>query len=243
MKMKFEKNLGTLYLIPSTLGSDNIETYWPTRNSDIVSTLDGFIVENQRTARRFLRSVGYSKSFDEVKLHVLNKYTKPEEIETFLQMCIEGNNMGLISEAGCPCIADPGQVVVNMAHEKGINVYPLVGPSSIMLALMSSGFNGQNFAFVGYLPIDKKERAHRLKQLESISRKEKQTQIFMETPFRNNQLMQTLVETLDAKTKLCVACDITMPSQFINTKTVGAWKKQMPDLNKRPSIFIISDGL
>jgi len=241
-EMKTEKKVGTLYLIPSSLGTDDAGTFWPPRNTEMVSTLSHFIVENIRTARRFLKSVGYAKPFEETIFHLLNKHTKPEEILNFLNPCLGGADAGLLSEAGCPCIADPGQVVVKMAHQKEIEVIPMVGPSSIMLALMSSGFNGQNFAFVGYLPIDKKERTKRLKHLEATTRQEGQTQIFMETPFRNNQMMEALVETLNPDTLLCVACDISMPSQMIRTKPISKWKKQMPDLNKRPSIFLLHGG-
>ncbi len=234
-----KKYTGTLYLIPTSLGSEDLGLFWPSKNTDFINSLNAFIVENIRTARRFLKTVGYSKSFDDVRFFLLNKHSNPLDVETFLQLCLEGTNTGLLSEAGCPCIADPGQVVVKKAHESGIRVMPLVGPSSIILALMGSGFNGQNFSFVGYLPIDKAERVKKIKLLESNATSNNQTQVFMETPFRNNQLIEALVNNLNPETKLCVACDITLPSQFIKTLSVTQWKKQMPDLNKRPSIFLL----
>lgn len=230
---------GHLYLIPASLGGDQITSIWPSGHVSLVNLLDEFIVENIRTARRFLRSAGYARSFDEVKFHLLNKHTKPEEIGHYLSSAFEGKSIGLLSEAGCPGVADPGQAIVAIAHEMNIRVIPLVGPSSILLALMASGFNGQQFAFNGYLPISKPERTNKLKQLENKAWQEDQTQIFMETPFRNNQLLDHLVSTLRKDTLLCVACDITMPTEFIKTQTIAAWKKEMPDLHKRTSIFLL----
>lgn len=230
---------GKLFLIPSSLGGENIDAIWPAAHVALVNQLDEFIVENLRTARRFLRSAGYSHSFDEVKFHLLNKHTKDEEINGFLANAMQGTDIGLLSEAGSPCVADPGQVIVAMAHRKKIRVVPLVGPSSILLALMASGFNGQQFVFHGYLPIDKAERSRKLKQIESTAWHEEQTQIFMETPFRNNQLMQDLTGILRNDTLLCVACDLTTSTEFIKSQSVAAWKKEMPDLHKRTSIFLL----
>ncbi|HSV76789.1 MAG TPA: SAM-dependent methyltransferase [Bacteroidales bacterium] len=230
---------GRLFLIPASLGSENIQAILPAHNSEVVNGLDMFIVENLRTARRFLRAAGYLRSFDEVQFFLLNKHSSEGDLPEFVQMMLNGKNIGLISEAGCPCIADPGHEVVLLAHQNGIPVVPLVGPSSILLALMASGFNGQQFAFHGYLPIDKTERARKLKQLELAAWKDSQTQIFMETPFRNNQLMTAMVEILRPDTLLCVACDLTLTSEFIKSQPVVNWKKNMPDLHKRTSIFLL----
>jgi 16S rRNA (cytidine1402-2'-O)-methyltransferase len=230
---------GNLYLIPSSLGGDEISSIWPRGHVQLVSQLDVFIVENLRSARRFLRASGYSRSFDKVQFHLLNKYTQPEELSGFLSASLEGKSIGLLSEAGAPCIADPGQAIVAIAHRKNIRVIPLVGPSSILLALMASGFNGQKFAFSGYLPIGKPERGRMLKILEQKAWQEDQTQIFMETPFRNNQLLAHMVTFLRKDTLLCVACDITLPAEYIKTQSIAAWKKEMPDLHKRTSIFLL----
>ncbi|MEE4177254.1 MAG: SAM-dependent methyltransferase [Bacteroides sp.] len=230
---------GNLYLIPASLGGDDITSIWPSANVALVNQLDEFIVENVRTARRFLRSAGFSRPFEDVPFHLLNKHTKPIEISGYLNAALKGKSIGLLSEAGCPCIADPGQAIVAIAHQKNIRVIPLVGPSSILLALMASGFNGQNFAFNGYLPIQKPERTSKLKNLEQKAWNEGQTQIFMETPFRNNQLMDHMVSTLRRDTLLCVACDLTLPVEFIKTQPIGFWKKEMPDLHKRTSIFLL----
>lgn len=230
---------GKLFLIPSSLGSENIDAIWPAAHVALVNELDEFIVENLRTARRFLRSAGYTRSFDDVEFHLLNKHTKDEEISGFLANAMLGKDIGLLSEAGSPCVADPGQVIVAMAHRKKIRVVPLVGPSSILLALMASGFNGQQFVFHGYLPIDKAERSRKLKQIESNAWHEEQTQIFMETPFRNNQLMHDLTGMLRTDTLVCVACDLTTSTEFIKSQSIAAWKKEMPDLHKRTSIFLL----
>ncbi|MBW6498717.1 MAG: SAM-dependent methyltransferase [Bacteroidales bacterium] len=239
MSADVKSNPGKLFLIPSSLGGDNIDAIWPAGHLALVSQLDEFIVENLRTARRFLRSAGYNRSFDEVQFHLLNKHTKPEELSTFLKNVMHGKDIGLLSEAGSPCIADPGQVIVAMAHRQNIRVVPLVGPSSILLALIASGFNGQQFAFHGYLPIEKVERLRKLKQLENAAWQHEQTQIFMETPFRNNQLLQDLAGSLRPDTMLCVACDLTTPTEFIKSQTISTWKKEMPDLHKRTSIFLL----
>jgi len=230
---------GKLYLIPSSLGGESIDDIWPAGHKVIMATIDEFIVENLRTARRFLRWAGYSRDFSEVTFHLLNKHTRPEEISTYLSSALKGKDIGLLSEAGSPCIADPGNEIVSMAHNKGITVAPLPGPSSILLALIASGFNGQQFAFHGYLPIEKNEKIRKLKVLEAACWQQNQTQVFMETPFRNNQLMNDLVSTLKDNTLLCVASDLTTAAEFIKSQSIGSWKKEMPDLNKRPSIFLI----
>lgn len=239
MSTAANENPGKLYLIPSSLGGDDIDAIWPAGHVALVNQLDEFIVENLRSARRFLRSAGYTRSFEEVQFHLLNKHTKPEELSGFLKNVLQGKDVGLLSEAGSPCIADPGQVIVAMAHRKNIRVIPLVGPSSILLALIASGFNGQQFAFHGYLPIDKAERSRKLKQLENAAWQHQQTQIFMETPFRNNQLMHDMIAHLGPDTMLCVACNLTTPAEFIKSQTISAWQKEMPDLHKQTSIFLL----
>lgn len=233
------KQTGRLILIPSDLGSETIDHVWPATNLTAISHIRHFVVENERTARRFLRKAGYDAGFGDVTFYVLNKHTTDSESSTFLDVADSGHDIGLLSEAGVPCIADPGQRMVALAHQKHIRVLPLVGPSSILLALMSSGFNGQQFEFHGYLPIDKKERDRKVKSMEQHAYRQHQTQIFMEAPYRNNQLMDDLLRVCANDTLLCVACDLTLPSAFIHTHPIHVWKKNMPDLHKRPGIFLI----
>lgn len=228
-----------LYMIPSSLGGEELENILPGGNRKIINSLDVFIVENLRTARRFLRSAGFTGSFDQVNFFLLNKFTSSQEMERFLQPAHQGKSIGLLSEAGCPGIADPGQEVVRRAHSLGLRVVPMVGPSSILLALMASGFNGQRFAFHGYLPIHENERIKALQQLEKLAYQQDQTQIFMETPFRNDQLMEAILKSCSPKTLLCVACDLTKKEEFISTLPVAAWKKQKPVLHKRTTVFLI----
>lgn len=234
-----EKTNGTLYLIPSTLGAEDIDYEIPAANLSIIAELDEFIVENIKTARRFLRRLKYKHDFEDVTFHVLNKKTPLEETITFLAGMKNGKNCGLLSEAGNPCIADPGQIIVAQAHENQIKVVPLVGPNSILLALIASGFNGQNFTFHGYLPIETAERIEKIKELEKISTSKRQTQIFMETPYRNNSLLKDIIKTCKKNTYLCIASDITKKTEFIKTMRIEKWKKQIPDLNKKPTIFLI----
>ena len=196
-------------------------------------------MENIRTTRRFLKKINREINIDEITFFELNQHTKPEEISRFLQPLKAGNEMGIISEAGCPAIADPGADVVALAQTQNFNVVPLVGPSSILLSLMASGFNGQSFAFLGYLPVQQGERIKALKKMENRIYSEHQTQIFIETPYRNMKMLEDIIATCQPDTKLCIAADITLKTEFIKTKTVSAWKKQMPDLNKRPTIFLI----
>ncbi len=230
---------GKLYLIPTTLGDSEIKSVIPASVVDIIESLQFFIVENIRTTRRYIRKVSKTKNIDEITFFELNKRTKPEEISGFLKPCLSGYSVGVISEAGNPGIADPGASVVKIAHKKNIDIIPSVGPSSILLALISSGMNGQNFAFNGYLPINDKERAEKIRFLERKSKAENQTQIFMETPFRNMKMFDTLLQTCRNDTFLCIAADITLTSEFIKTKTISDWKKQKPQLNKRPTVFVI----
>ncbi len=234
---------GTIYLIPSSLGEERLESVWPEGNRDIINKLRIFIVENLRTARRFLKQAGYKQLIDDTTFYVLNKHTSAEEYSRFLQPALTGNSIGLLSEAGCPCIADPGQVIVHRAHELGIQVKPLTGPSSIMLALMGSGMNGQHFQFHGYLPIHKESRDKKIKELEAESQRTGTTQIFMEAPYRNNSLTESILRLCKARTRLCVAAELTMPDEYIHTKTIGSWRKaKMTDLHKRPAIFLIHAG-
>ncbi|MBT8302329.1 MAG: SAM-dependent methyltransferase [Maribacter sp.] len=230
---------GKLYLIPTTLGENEPLEVLPISIKRVIEEIDYYIVENEKSARRFIKKISPRKSQPNLFIEVLNKYTEPDVIPTFLQPCLEGINVGVLSEAGCPGIADPGADVVGIAHEKNIKVVPLVGPSSILLAMMASGLNGQNFAFNGYLPIDASERKKAIKSLERRSRDLNQTQIFIETPYRNDKLFAELVNTLSANTFLCIACDITLSSEFISTKKISDWKKTSLDLNKRPAIFIL----
>ena len=230
---------GILYLIPTTLGDNEPLEVLPITVKKIIDSTDTFIVENDKTARHFIKRISPEKSQPSLKMFHLNKYTEPSDIPGFLEPCLKGINVGLLSEAGCPGVADPGADVVKIAHQKNIKVVPLVGPSSILMALMSSGMNGQSFAFNGYLPIDKSERKSELKRLERLSFEHNQSQIFIETPYRNNKMLEDLSNILDQNTQVCVACDITLPTEFIKTQAANSWKKNIVDLHKRPTIFII----
>lgn len=238
MKTPF-KYAGKLYLIPSFLGNEIPLEVLPASVPKIISEVDHYIVENDKTARRFIKKMVPEKPQPILKLKLLNKHTEYTEIPSFLNPCKEGLNIGLLSEAGCPGIADPGADVVKIAHEEGIQVVPLVGPSSILLAMMSSGMNGQNFSFNGYLAIDKSERKNDIRNLERLSLEKNQAQIFIETPYRNNKMLEDLVQLLHPTTRLCIGCDISLASEFIVTRTIVEWKKSPIDLHKRPTIFII----
>lgn len=230
---------GKLFLIPTRLGDNPPLEVLPISIKKIIEDLDFYIVENEKTARRFIKRVSPSKSQPSLKLQVLNKYTTEAERNTFLNPCLEGISLGLLSEAGCPAIADPGADIVALAHQMDIKVVPLVGPSSILLALMGSGMNGQSFTFNGYLPIDKSERKAKLKTLERLSAEHNQAQIFIETPYRNMKMLEDLANTLHPNTRICVACDLTLPTEYIKTKTAKDWKHNKEDFHKRPAIFII----
>jgi len=201
--------------------------------------IDHYIVEHEKNARRFIKELVPQKSQPNLQLQTINKFTPESEFPQMLKPCFNGFPMGIISDAGCPGIADPGAAIVAQAHSHGIKVIPLVGPSSILLAMMASGFNGQNFAFNGYLPIDKQERKTALKRLEKLSEEQQQSQSFIETPYRNNQLLESMLVALHPSTNICVACDITLPTEFIRTQTVAEWKKTKVDLHKRPTLFIL----
>ena len=231
--------LGTLYLLPNTLGDTPPLEVLPLLVKKAIEEIDYYIAEHEKNARRFIKRIFPGKSQPDLHIQVLNKFTDASEIPLFLKPCLEGHNIGIISDAGCPAIADPGAAVVMQAHLQGIKVVPLVGPSSIILALMASGLNGQNFAFNGYLPIDKRERRKEIKRLERLSAEQNQSQLFIETPYRNNQLLESIISTLQPQSKLCVACDITLPSEFIRTQTAEQWKKTKVDIDKRPTLFII----
>jgi 16S rRNA (cytidine1402-2'-O)-methyltransferase len=229
---------GKLYLIPSALSDDNISVL-PQYALDIVNSLEVFIVENEKTARHFLKKIGIKIPLQSLILHSLNEHTKSSDISKLLAPLMAGKNVGLLSEAGAPAVADPGSELVCLAHEKGIEVIPLIGPSSIIMALMASGLNGQSFSFAGYLPKERNERIKKLKELEKIVLTKNQSQIFIEAPYRNQHLLEDMLATLDNKTAICVACNITAKDEFIKTKTVEEWKKKIPDLNKKPTVFLI----
>ncbi|KAB1067257.1 SAM-dependent methyltransferase [Tamlana haliotis] len=230
---------GKLYLIPTTLGENDPMEVLPITVKNIIEQTDTFIVENEKTARRFIKKICPGKSQPSLKLFLLNKHTDISELPSFLKPCEEGVSVGLLSEAGCPGVADPGADVVKIAHDNNIKVIPLVGPSSILMAIMSSGMNGQSFAFNGYLPIDKAQRKSEIKRLERLSFEHNQSQLFIETPYRNNKMVEDLATILERNTHVCVACDITLPTEFIKTQTAEQWKKNKVDLHKRPTIFII----
>ncbi|WP_297691037.1 SAM-dependent methyltransferase [uncultured Eudoraea sp.] len=230
---------GKLYMIPTTLGENEPLEVLPISIKRIIEEIDHYIVENEKTARRFIKKISPRKSQPNLNIALLNKFTDPEIIPSFLDPCFEGKDVGVLSEAGCPGIADPGSEIARIAHQKGIAVVPLVGPSSIILALMASGLNGQNFAFNGYLPIENSERKRAIKRFEKISRENNQSQLFIETPYRNNSLFEEFVKTLSKETWLCIATDLTLPTEFIATKLAGNWIAESIELHKRPTIFII----
>ncbi|RTE52552.1 SAM-dependent methyltransferase [Arenibacter aquaticus] len=236
---QFKGNLGKLYLIPTTLGDNEPLEVLPISIKRTIEEIDHYIVENEKTARHFIKKISSKKSQPSLEINLLNKFTEAEIIPTFLDPCFQGFNVGILSEAGCPGIADPGADIVRIAHQKGIQVVPLVGPSSILLALMASGLNGQSFAFNGYLPIETTERKRSIKKFEKLSRENNQSQIFIETPYRNDKLLAELTKTLSPQTLICIACDITLPTEFIATKTALEWQKTTVDLHKRPTIFIL----
>ncbi|HET8855114.1 MAG TPA: SAM-dependent methyltransferase [Salinimicrobium sp.] len=229
---------GKLYLLPTTLGEHTALDVLPVSVKEVIERTDDFIVENEKTARRFIKNLLPSKAQPSLRINLLNKFTEPSEFSGFLKPCREGNDVGLISEAGCPGIADPGAEIVSLAHREKIRVVPMVGPSSILLAMMSSGLNGQSFTFNGYLPIDKAGRKNDIKNLERLSGERNQAQIFIETPYRNQKMLEDLIQFLNPGTRLCIARDITQTSELIITKTVSQWKKTRIDLHKKPCIFI-----
>ncbi len=228
-----------IYLIPTTLGDSPVKNVIPQYVVEIINQTNYYIVENIKTARRYLIKAGIQTKIDSLTFYELNKHTSPENYELFLNPIKENQNIGIISEAGTPGVADPGADIVALAHKKNIDVVPLVGPSSILLSVMASGLNGQNFAFVGYIPIKKNERIRKIKELEKRSQIDNQTQLFIETPYRNQHLLNDLITTCHPETLLCIATDITLPSEFIKTRKIKDWKKGLPDLRKRPTIFLL----
>lgn len=230
---------GKLYLIPTTLGESDPLDVLPYTVKRTIEFINDYIVENEKTARKFIKSIDPEKVQASLRLSSLNKHTEASEYNKMIQPCLEGKNIGLMSEAGCPGVADPGAVIVKLAHEKNIQVIPLVGPSSILLAMMASGMNGQNFAFIGYLPIDKTDKKITLRNLEKLSQDKNQSQIFIETPYRNNKMLEDILQALQPNTHLCVAADITLPTEYIKTMRVSDWKKTKIELHNRPAIFII----
>lgn len=228
-----------LYLFPVTLGDTPVEAVLPSRNQELIPQIRHFIVEDVRSARRFLKKVDRNRNIDELAFYPLNKHTSAQDILAYLQPLEQGQPMGVLSEAGCPAIADPGADVVALAQRKGLKVVPLVGPSSIVLSLMASGFNGQSFAFHGYLPIDGGQRAKMLRVLEQRIYAEDQTQIFIETPYRNKKMLEDILQHCKAQTKLCVAANITCEGEYVVTRTVKDWRGKLPDLAGIPCIFLL----
>ena len=228
-----------LYLIPSLLGDSNIKTSLPDIIRNHIQEINIFIVENVRSARRFIKKVHKEKDIDNIIFYAYGKHDKLDLEEDFLPHILNGENVGIISEAGLPCIADPGSKIVEYAHNLQVDVVPLVGPSSIFLALMASGLNGQNFIFHGYLPIAKKERERKIKQMENDSRRLNQTQIFMETPYRNQSLFDSIIKNSSNKTHLCIATNLTLINEVIQTKSIEEWKYSKIEIHKKPSIFLL----
>ena len=234
------KTTGTLYLIPNSLGSGT-DKYATQLLSATVSRMEHFIVEEIKSARRLLRQMGVTRPLEELDFRMLNEHTRSQEVNSIIEPLLQGHDMGLVSEAGVPCVADPGSTVVALAHEQGIKVVPLVGPSSILLALMASGFNGQQFTFNGYLPRERSERTRKIKQLEQLALTGI-TQIFMDAPYRNNQVLDDVLQTCRMETKLCIASNITCDNERINTKTIMDWSVRKPDINKMPVMFLLGKG-
>ena len=228
-----------LYLLPVTLGDTPLGNVLPQYNSEIIAGIRHFIVEDVRSARRFLRKVDPQFDIDGSTFYELNKHTSPEVVAGYLKPLQGGKPMGVISEAGCPAVADPGADVVAIAQRKGLKVVPLVGPSSIILSVMASGFNGQSFAFNGYLPIKADERAKKLRQLEQRIYNEDQTQLFIETPYRNGKMVEDIMANCRPQTKLCIAANLTCADEYVHTRTVKEWRGKVPDLSKIPCIFLL----
>lgn len=231
---------GKLFLIPTPLGNnENMERVFPEYNFEIIRKIDVFIIENLRSARRFIAKLSHPVPIDKMTFFELGKHTKSEEIQSYLTPLLRGINTGILSEAGTPCIADPGADIVKIAQELKVDVIPLIGPNSILMALMGSGFNGQNFAFHGYLPVDKTQLFSKIKRLEVDAVRNNQTQIFIETPFRNQKLFESLLRTCSPQTQLCIAVDLTLQGQSIRSLPISSWKRENPNLHKRPAVFLI----
>jgi len=231
---------GSIFLIPSTLGDTLPERVLPAYNFQLIQQLDVFIVEELRTARRFLRKCGYEKDFGTTTFHLLNEHTPENEIFTFLEQARAGTDTGLLSEAGCPAVADPGSTVIKLAHENGIRVVPLSGPSSIIMALMGSGFNGQNFTFHGYLPVKAPERIKKIREIERDLLRTGQTHIFIEAPYRNNHMIESILSACGSDTMLCVASNISLSDESIVTAPIARWRKMNFQPGKKPTVFLLS---
>jgi len=233
-------NKGKLYLIPVFLGDEGKpDSVFPSENILYLNELTHFVVENEKYARRFLKRAGYCKPIQEANMELLNEHTKQDSVMELLQPALNGLDIGLLSDAGCPGVADPGATLVQWAHELGIEVIPLVGPSSILLSLMASGMNGQQFAFLGYLPVDKLERQRKLKELSGKVFKDNQTQIFIETPYRNMHLFEEILKSCNSNLRLCVACNLSQPGGWVRTFSVGQWQKHKIDIQKKPCVFLL----
>ncbi|MFM2396102.1 MAG: hypothetical protein RLZZ434_684 [Pseudomonadota bacterium] len=232
--------LGTLYLIPVTLGDDMVQHVIPDYVLNVARNLETFVVESEKSARHFLSTIKTLKPVRELNLHLLNEHTDMKVLPDLLAPLLAGHNVGLMSDAGCPAVADPGAQLVQLAHKKGIRVVPMVGPSSILLSLMASGLNGQQFAFLGYLPVEKLQRNQKLKEIEKRSASHKETQLFIETPYRNQAMLDAILQTCHAQTQLCIACDVSLDSEMIVTKSIASWKTSAPiDIHKRPCLFLM----
>jgi len=231
--------IGTLYLIPSPLAECDFMKIFPSYNSEIIQEIEHYIVEDLRTGRRFIKKLGMKKPMENLKFSTLNEHTKGNEIDGLLQPLTEGKNLGLISDAGTPCVADPGNIIVSRAQQLNAEVVPLVGPNSILLTLMASGLNGQSFAFNGYLPREQPDRERELRFLESLVKKHNQTQVFIETPYRNNHVFKSILSVCDPALRLCLGVNLTAENQMIKTMTVKKWKAQQLDLHKQPAVFLL----
>lgn len=233
-------SLGTLYMVPVTLGDDHLSYVIPSEVMKLVQGLEHFVVENEKSARRFLSLVKTNKPVRELKFQLLNEHTAEKDLPALIAPLLAGHNVGMLSEAGCPGVADPGALLAALAHKKGIKVSPLVGPSSILLGLIASGFNGQQFTFLGYLPSDKAARITKLKALEKQSQHLNETQIFIETPYRNQHMLEDILASCNANTKLCIARNVSLENELVISKTIADWKKgAMPDLHKQPTVFLL----
>ena len=230
---------GRLFLIPSPLGDNDPAEVIPAGVLSMLPSISTYVVEAVRTARRYLSAAGLKGHVQDIEFHELNEHTTPEEVETLMKLFDDGRDVGLITEAGLPAVADPGAQLVRLCHRHGVEVVPMSGPSSLMLALMASGLNGQSFAFLGYLPAKTEERRQALRSIEKHSSTARQTKIFIETPYRNDSLLADILSVCRADTEVCIAANITMPDAFIRTKTAGEWKKSVPTIGKRPCVFLI----
>ena len=229
-----------LFLIPVTLGDSTVQDVIPALPLDTINKLEHFVVEDLRSARRYLKKAGLKAAIDDLGFYLLNEHSLEKEVEEILDILLKGESMGMLSEAGVPAVADPGAQLVALAHKHGIQVVPFVGPSSILLALMASGMNGQNFRFHGYLPVKNPQRQSSIRQIEKVAMDSGETQIFMETPYRNMNLMEEILKNCREDTLICVAADISLDTEYIKTKAVNEWKKEIPRLHKRPAIFLIN---